>query len=72
MGQSGVSKQVQEHFKPVYEEIHQKLHTTFCGLLFKWIPRPMLEDSEEERQEMFQALWDRGGFHFWGRSSTVT
>lgn len=65
MGQYHVSEEVQDHFKPVYEEIYQKLPTTFGALPFDWIPRPMTEDSEEERQETFQALWKRGGFHFW-------
>ena len=67
MGQYRVSEQVQEHFKPVYEEIFRKLLTTSCGLPFDWIQRPMIQDSEKERQATFEGLWSRGGFHFWGR-----
>ncbi|KAI9458454.1 cyclohexanone monooxygenase [Boletus coccyginus] len=65
MGQYCVSEQVQSHFKPVYEEIYRKLPTTFTGFPIDWIPRPMMQDSEEERQGTFEALWDRGAFNFW-------
>ena len=68
MGQYSISNQVQDHFKQVYEEIYRKLPTTFSGFPIETIPRPMLQDSEEERRLTFQALWDRGAFHFWRRS----
>ncbi|KAH0834996.1 hypothetical protein J3R83DRAFT_10718 [Lanmaoa asiatica] len=65
MGQYHIGKQVQDHFKQVYEEIFRKLPTTSTGFPLEWIPRPMMQDSEEERQATFQALWDLGAFHFW-------
>ncbi|KAF8553191.1 cyclohexanone monooxygenase [Imleria badia] len=65
MGQYSLNNQVQDHFKQVYEEIYRKLPTTFSGFPIESIPRPMMQDSEEERQATFQALWDRGAFHFW-------
>ncbi|KAF8438896.1 cyclohexanone monooxygenase [Boletus edulis BED1] len=65
MSQYRVSEQVQDHFKPVYEDIYRKLPTTFGSLPFDWIPRPMMKDSEEEREATLQTLWNRGGFHFW-------
>lgn len=71
MGQYPVSKQVQDHFKPVYQEIYKKAHTTFSGFAYNYIPRPMTQDSEEEREATFQALWDLGAFHFWRRSPIV-
>ena len=69
MGQYRISQQVQDHFKQVYEELYRKLPTTFSGFPIDWIPRPMKQDSEEERETTYQALWDRGAFHFWRRSS---
>lgn len=64
MGQYGVTKNVQDHFKPVYEELYKKLKTTFSGFPFEFIPRPMSEASEEEREATFERLWDLGGFNF--------
>jgi hypothetical protein len=71
MGQYRISQQVQDRFKPVYdsEDNHRKLPATFSGFPIDWIPRPMKQDSEEERQATYQSLWDRGAFHFWRRSS---
>lgn len=68
MGQARVSKEVQDYFKPMYEEIYRKLPTTFSGLYIDWVPRPMMQDSEEERQAMFEELWSRGGVHFYRKS----
>ncbi|KAG9311543.1 cyclohexanone monooxygenase [Chiua virens] len=65
MGQCQVGKQVQDHFKEVYEDIYRKLSTSFSGFPFNWIPRPLMQDSEEEREATFQELWGQGGFHFW-------
>ena len=68
MKQYSVSKQVQDHFKPVYEELYKKLNTTFTGAIGEMIPRPMLNDSEEEREANFERIWDLGGFSFLGAS----
>ncbi|KAF8550520.1 cyclohexanone monooxygenase [Imleria badia] len=65
MGQYSVSRRVQDHFKPVYEELFKKLSTTFSGLLDEFIPRPLSGDSEEQREANFERLWNLGGFHFW-------
>lgn len=64
MRQYSVSKQVQDHFKPVYEELYKKLTTTLSGLPNEPIPRPLLGDSEQEREANFERLWDLGGFNF--------
>ena len=64
MGQYRISKQVQDHFKPVYEKIYQKNPTTFSGFSFECIPRPMMHDSEEEREATWRGR-DLGAFHFW-------
>ena len=68
MGQYSLSNQIQDHFKPIYEELFRKLPTTFSGFPIDAIQRPMMQVSEEERQATFQALWDRGAFHFWRKS----
>lgn len=59
-----MSKQVQDHFKPVYEELFKKLETTFTGAFGEVVPRLMMSVSEEEREATFKKLWDLGGFNF--------
>ena len=59
-----MSKQVQDHFKPVYKELYKKLKTTPSGFTYELIPRPLSSDSEEEREANFERLWDLGGFSF--------
>ncbi|KIJ64835.1 hypothetical protein HYDPIDRAFT_131981 [Hydnomerulius pinastri MD-312] len=65
MGQYSVNEQVQAHFRPVYEQIYQKLPTTFGGLQFDFIHRPAMGDTAEQREAVFQELWSLGGFQFW-------
>lgn len=64
MKQYSVNKQVQDHFKPVYDELYKKLRATFTGALGGTILRPMLSDSEEQREANFERIWDLGGFSF--------
>ena len=64
MCQYGVNKQMQDHFKPVYEDLYKKLDMTFTGFLNEFIPRPMLSDTEEEREANFERIWNTGGFSF--------
>ena len=71
MRQYGVSKQVQDHFKPMYEELYKKLKTTEVGTLSGAIPRPLSSDSKEEREASFERIWDLGGFSFLGVSQQV-
>ena len=65
MRQRPISKEIQEQTKQGHEVIYQKLRTTFSGTHLESIPRRMMVDSEEQREAMFQELWDQGGFHFW-------
>lgn len=68
MGQYSVTKQVQNHFKPLYEDLFKKASSTFYGVPNENIPRPLFSDSEEEREANFEKLWDLGGFNFWRAS----
>lgn len=60
-----INKQIQDHFKPVYEQLFEKLTNTFSGLPYDLIYRPMMNDTPEQRQAVFEELWDLGGFNFW-------
>ncbi|KAG6373084.1 cyclohexanone monooxygenase [Boletus reticuloceps] len=60
-----INKQIQDHYRPVYEQLFEKLTNTFSGLAYDLIYRPMMKDTPEQRQAVFEELWDLGGFHFW-------
>ncbi|KAG8216622.1 cyclohexanone monooxygenase [Butyriboletus roseoflavus] len=64
MGQHSVTRQMQDHFKPVYEELYKKSTTTFSGSLHEFIPRSISSVSEEEREATFERLWVLGEFNF--------
>ncbi|KAH0835013.1 cyclohexanone monooxygenase [Lanmaoa asiatica] len=64
MRQYSVTKQVQDHFRPVYAELYKKLHTTLAGFPNEFIPRPLSSATEKEREATFERLWDLGGFNF--------
>ena len=65
MRQYSVSKQVQDHFKVVYEELYKKLlNASHFGLPFDPIPRSMSADDESVRETTFENLWELGGFGF--------
>lgn len=60
-----INKQIQDHYRPVYEQLFEKRTSTFSGLAYDLIYRPMMKDTPEQRQAVFEELWDLGGFHFW-------
>jgi hypothetical protein len=60
-----INKQIQDHYKPVYEQLFEKLTNTFSGFTYDYIYRPMTKDTPEQRQAVFEELWDLGGGHFW-------
>ena len=59
-----INKQIQDHYKPVYEQLFEKLTNTFSGFPYDLIYRPMTKDTPEQRQAVFEELWDLGGSHF--------
>ena len=59
-----INKQIQDHYKPVYEQLFEKLTNTFFGFTHDLIYRPMTKDTPEQRQAVFEELWDLGGSHF--------
>lgn len=67
-----INKQIQDHYKPMYEQLFEKLTNTFSGLAYDFIYRPMKSDTPEQRQAVFEELWDLGGFHFWRKCSLTT
>jgi cation diffusion facilitator CzcD-associated flavoprotein CzcO len=48
-----------------YPEILERCRQSYGGFIHSFDPRSGLEVSEEERQEIFEALWQKPGFAFW-------
>ncbi|KAF8442816.1 cyclohexanone monooxygenase [Boletus edulis BED1] len=65
MRQHELTKQVQDQYKFTYGPAYEKLRTTFAGLQCDFIYRPMQNDTLEQRQAVFEKLWEQGGFSFW-------
>ena len=63
-----INKRIQDRYElVVYERLFEKLTNTFFGFAYEPIHRPMKRDTAEQRQAVFEDLWDLGGFHFWRR-----
>jgi len=65
MVQYKMSRDVQAHFKPVYDNIFEKLPKTFGGFHFDFISKVTKSDPPEAREAFFERLWQMGGFNFW-------
>ena len=48
-----------------YPEFFIQRTAGFGGFDFNFLPRKTFDDSPEERQKTYEALWAQGDFHFW-------
>ncbi|KAI0542857.1 hypothetical protein GGR58DRAFT_509731 [Xylaria digitata] len=55
----------QENAKRFYPELFKYREKTFVGLLYDWQEKDTLDDTSEEREELFEKMWVEGGFRFW-------
>lgn len=55
----------QEDSKRYYPELFTLREKTFAGFFYTWCERNTFEDNEEEREALFEKLWNEGGFRFW-------
>lgn len=55
----------QEELKQSYPEMHKRLPGHYGGAEFDFIHQSARDVSPEERERVFQKLWDYGGFRFW-------
>ncbi|KAF2236768.1 FAD/NAD(P)-binding domain-containing protein [Viridothelium virens] len=65
MRQAKLTREEQQERKKDYPEIYRHRMTTFAGFQFDFIKRKTLDDSAEEREALFEKLWQAGGFEFW-------
>jgi cation diffusion facilitator CzcD-associated flavoprotein CzcO len=48
-----------------YPEFFLRRYANFGGFTFEFLPRNTFDDSQEERQKLYEELWAKGDFHFW-------
>src|SRR5215469_5887945 len=51
--------------KADYEGIVKRIRESFFGQEHYFIPKSVLETTPEERESVFDRMWDAGGFAFW-------
>jgi cation diffusion facilitator CzcD-associated flavoprotein CzcO len=51
--------------KANYDNVVRNIRSSFFGFEHQMIPRSALQDSPEERERVFDTMWDQGGFAFW-------
>jgi len=65
MQQSSLTKEEQEERKKDYEQFFKHRLTTFAGFPFDFVDKNTADDSPEDREKLFEKLWQNGGFEFW-------
>ena len=65
MQQTGLTAKEQQDRKDDYEQFFRDRKTTFAGFPFDFIQKKTVDDSPEEREKVFEQLWNEGGFKLW-------
>lgn len=65
MGQTDFTDGHQSFPRQQYPEIFRGRTSSFGGFDFNFLDRDTFEDSPDERQEVYEQLWDKGDFKFW-------
>jgi cation diffusion facilitator CzcD-associated flavoprotein CzcO len=51
--------------KARYDDVIKNTRGSFFGFEHQMIPRNVLDDTPEQREKVFDQMWDEGGFAFW-------
>ncbi|KAK9462729.1 FAD/NAD(P)-binding domain-protein [Lipomyces oligophaga] len=65
MQQKKLTPEQQDAERPEYPEIYKFRYKSFGGFPWTSFERDLFEDTPEEREKQFDAMYERGGFHFW-------
>lgn len=65
MQQSQLTDKEQEERKNDYAQFFVHRKTTFAGFPFDYMTKNTLDDTPEEREKIFEQLWEEGGFKLW-------
>jgi cyclohexanone monooxygenase len=60
-----VDPDVAKSRKANYAQIKENVRNSFSGFELDFIFKSALEESPEERERIFNEMWDAGGFRFW-------
>jgi cyclohexanone monooxygenase len=60
-----VDPEVVKARKADYDRITETIRNSYFGFEYNFIMKSALEDSPEERERVFNEMWDNGGFAFW-------
>jgi cyclohexanone monooxygenase len=60
-----VDPEVREARTADYEGIVERIRNSYFGFEYEFIAKSALEASPEERERVFEDMWDGGGFPFW-------
>lgn len=65
MGKRDMTKEEQEALLPAYPELLRMREHNFAGFTYDFAERNTFEDSPEEREALYEALWKKAGFGLW-------
>ena len=65
MQQRKLDRATQDKMKGEYPEIYRKRRDTFGGFDISRREESALDVSPDERNAHYEAMWQKGGFHFW-------
>jgi len=51
--------------KADYDGIRERLQSSYFGFEMAFIPKSVFDDSPQERERVWDAMWYQGGFPFW-------
>ena len=65
MGKHDMTKEEQDVLKPAYAELLRLREHNFAGFTYDFVERNTFEDSPEEREAVYEAMWKKAGFGLW-------
>lgn len=65
MGENRLPEERLQYYKSQYPEMIAKMNTTFAGFLYDFNPGECMKATPEEREALFEELYNKGGLHFW-------
>jgi len=65
MGDNVLPEERLQYYKKNYPELIEKINTTYAGFLYDFHPGECMKATPEERDALFEELYNKGGLHFW-------
>ena len=65
MGNNVLPEERLKYYKDNYDEMVEKMYSTFAGFLYDFHPGECLKATPDEREALYEELYNKGGLHFW-------